>query len=98
MTASGILAAVDHPSAALLVYALHLAWSGGTAANVATLPRAWLHHAQLCDAASSGADPDDPEAVLKEAVHRWLRIGIGRVARGFSCDEADAVRYTDHAR
>lgn len=40
--ASAILRAVNHPSAALLIDSLHLTRSGGTAADVAAVPRAWL--------------------------------------------------------
>jgi sugar phosphate isomerase/epimerase len=75
--ASAILAAVDHPSAALLVDALHLARSGGTAQDVAALPRHWLSYAQLCDAPAPGADPGDADAILEEAVHGRLQTGEG---------------------
>lgn len=75
--ASAILRDVDHPAAALLIDALHLARSGGSAADVAALPRAWLSYAQLCDAPIPGADPADPAAILEEAVFGRLQTGAG---------------------
>lgn len=77
--ASAILRAVDHPAAALLVDALHLTRSGGSAADVAGLPRAWLSYAQLCDAPMPGADPGDAAAILDEAVFGRLQPGAGEL-------------------
>ncbi|NDY91251.1 sugar phosphate isomerase/epimerase family protein [Ideonella livida] len=48
-TAARIVAAVAQPNAGLLVDALHFARSASTLAEVAALPRAWLHYAQVCD-------------------------------------------------
>ncbi|MDB5713367.1 MAG: xylose isomerase-like barrel family protein, partial [Sphingomonadales bacterium] len=75
--ASAILRAVDHPSAALLIDALHLTRSGGSASDIARIPRSWLSYAQLCDAPMPGADPSDPEAILDEAVFGRLQTGAG---------------------
>lgn len=75
--ASRIVAAADHPNAALLVDALHLYRSGGTAANVRALPREWLSYAQICDAPGNGPSRDDAEAILEEAVYGRLQVGEG---------------------
>jgi sugar phosphate isomerase/epimerase len=75
--ANAILDAIDHPSAALLVDALHLTRSGGTPADVATMPRHRLAYAQICDAPQPGADPSDPQAILDEAVYGRMQAGDG---------------------
>jgi sugar phosphate isomerase/epimerase len=63
--ASIILREADHPSAALLIDALHLTRSGGNAAGVAQVPREWLSYAQLCDA--------HPPAPIPRMTRRFLR-------------------------
>ena len=75
--ATHILRAIDHPSAALLVDALHLYRSGGQASDVAALPREWFAYAQLCDAPAIGPRPDDAEGILQEAVYGRLQTGAG---------------------
>lgn len=75
--ASAILRAVDHPAAALLIDPLHLERSGGTAADVALLPRNWLPYAQFCDAGPLTFDTSDRGAIIAEAVDRRLQVGEG---------------------
>ena len=75
--ASTILRAVDHPAAAMLVDPLHLARSGGTPADVAMVPRAWLAYAQFCDAGPLTFDTADVTAIIEEAIDRRLHVGEG---------------------
>lgn len=75
--ASRIVAAAEHPNAAILVDTLHLYRSGATAADVRALPRDWLAYAQICDAPRDGPAPDDAEAILEEAVYGRLQAGEG---------------------
>ena len=75
--ASRILQSVNHPAAAMLIDPLHLARSGGTPADVAAIPRAWLPYAQFCDAGPLGYDLADPKAVIAEAVDGRLHVGEG---------------------
>lgn len=75
--ASAILREIDHPAMGLLVDALHWRRSGGTIADVAALPAAWLSYVQLCDAPDPGADPTDPEAILAEAIDGRVAMGRG---------------------
>lgn len=86
--ASAILQAVDHPAAAMLIDPLHLARSGGTPADVAGLPRAWLPYAQFCDAGPLGFDVTDREAIIEEAVDLRLQVGEGVLPLG---DLTDAM-------
>lgn len=75
--ASAILRSIDHPSSRLLVDSPHLDRSGGAAAEVAALPRAWLTYAQLCDAGPDRPAPDDAAAIIDEAVYHRLLCGEG---------------------
>ena len=77
--ASAILRAVDHPAAAILIDPLHLERSGGTPADVAALPRAWLPYAQFCDAGPLTFDPADRDAIIEEAVDRRLQVSEGEL-------------------
>ena len=75
--ALAVIAATDHPLAALLIDPLHLARSGGTPADVAAVPRALLPYAQFCDAAATGPTADDPAAIIREALDERLQTGAG---------------------
>ena len=75
--ASAILRAMDSPMAGLLIDPLHWTRSGGTIADVAAIPPAWLSYAQLCDAPMPGADPADPQAILIEAIDGRVALGAG---------------------
>lgn len=75
--ASAILRQIDHPAMALLIDALHWQRSGGTLPDIATVPPSWLSYAQLCDAPDPGADPNDPAAILTEAIDGRVAMGAG---------------------
>ena len=75
--ANAILLAIDAPNMGLLIDALHWARSGGTLADVAAVPVEWLGYAQLCDAQMPGADPDDTDAILSEAIDGRVALGRG---------------------
>ena len=75
--ASSILRAVGDPAMAMLIDPLHLARSGGTPADVAALPPAWLPYAQFCDAEPLTFDTSDRAAIIAEAVDRRRHIGDG---------------------
>lgn len=75
--ASSVLRHVDRPNAALLVDALHLDRSGGTAADVAQLPQGWLSYTQLCDAPATRPASDDAAAIIEEAVFGRMQLGTG---------------------
>jgi hypothetical protein len=46
--------AAGRPNGGVLVDAIHFARLGSTLAQVAALPREWLHYAHICDAAAMG--------------------------------------------
>ena len=75
--ASAVLRRIDHPAMALLIDALHWRRSGGTLADIAAVPPIWLSYVQLCDAPDPGADPDDPAAILAEAIGGRMAMGEG---------------------
>ncbi len=53
--ARSVLEAVEGEAKALLVDTLHWARSGGTAADLAAIPREWLSYCQPCDAPADAA-------------------------------------------
>lgn len=61
----------------ILVDALHLTRSGGTAEQVAALPSERISYVQLCDAPMTGADPKDDDAILCEALDGRIPLGTG---------------------
>ena len=68
--ALAVLDAVDRPNGHVLVDALHLARTGGTAVDVAAVDPARLAYAQLCQA------PADPPAdLVREALDARLVLG-----------------------
>jgi len=75
--ASAVLNAVDHPLAALLIDPIHVDRSGGTPAEIAAAPRAWLPYAQFCDASADRPDPADFNAVITDAIDLRLQCGDG---------------------
>lgn len=62
---------------AILIDALHLTRSGGTAEQVAALPPERISYVQLCDAPMPGAQPDDDDAILLEAIDGRMPLGTG---------------------
>jgi len=75
--ASAIADALGDSNLAILVDALHLIRSGGSADSVAALPQKRISYAQLCDAPTPGADPADPQAILAEAIDGRIPLGQG---------------------
>lgn len=75
--ACAILDQVAHPLRALLIDPIHLDRSGGSAAEVAGVPRALLPYAQFCDASAIRPDVDDFDAVITDAVDLRLQCGEG---------------------
>ena len=62
----------------VLVDALHLHRTGGTAAEVAMMPSGSLAYLQLCDV-GPGPAPDGPAALAAEARHHRLMPGDGAI-------------------
>jgi sugar phosphate isomerase/epimerase len=75
--ASTLLREISHPAMGLLIDSLHWQRSGGTLADIAAVPRAWLSYVQLCDAPLHGASPDDPHAIIAEAIDGRMAMGAG---------------------
>jgi sugar phosphate isomerase/epimerase len=75
--ACSLLGEIDSPAAALLVDSLHWQRSGGTLADIDRVPKLWWSYAQLCDAPTPGADPNDSEAILIEAIDGRMPMGEG---------------------
>ena len=69
--------AVGHPLRALLIDPIHVDRSGGTAAEIAAVPRALLPYAQFCDAPAERPDPADFAAVITDAVDLRRQCGAG---------------------
>lgn len=78
--AATILRRVDHPSAAMLVDALHLYRSGGDPSQLADIPTEWLTYFQLCDAARTGPAISDRAGIREEALDRRVCPGEGELA------------------
>ncbi len=77
--ALSVLDAVAHPARALLIDPIHVDRSGGTAADIAAVPRALLPYAQFCDAPANRPDPDDFDAVILDAIDLRMQLGEGRL-------------------
>jgi len=75
--ARAVLEAVEGEAKALLVDTLHWARSGGTAAELAALPPAWLSYCQPCDAPAEPPDLRDFDAIIDDAVNRRMPLGEG---------------------
>ncbi len=75
--AMAVLDAVAHPLRALLIDPIHVDRSGGTAAEIAAVPRALLPYAQFCDAPAERPDPADFAAVIADAIDLRRQCGDG---------------------
>jgi sugar phosphate isomerase/epimerase len=77
--AVAIVEAADHPAGAILIDPLHLERTGGTADDVAKLPREWLPYAQFCDAPmrGPGAGRNNVEEIIREALDDRVQCGDG---------------------
>ncbi len=77
--AASLLNELNSPAAGLLIDSLHWHRSGGTLTDIDALPRDWLGYVQLCDAPVPGANPEDPDAILEEAIDGRLQMGEGNL-------------------
>lgn len=78
--ALAVLDAVNRPNGHVLIDHLHLARTGGTVADVASVDPARLSYVQLCDAPT--AAPPDMGALVTEALDLRLNIGDGELPVG----------------
>ena len=72
-----VLERTGRPAAGLLIDPLHLARTGGHPRDLAGVPALRLPYAQFCDAPAVGADVNDVQAIIEEAVDRRLLPGEG---------------------
>ena len=75
--AARIVRGASRPNGGVLVDAIHFARSGSTHAEVAALPREWLHYAQVCDAAVPA--PTTVEGLIHDARCARLLPGEGGI-------------------
>lgn len=75
--ARAVLDAVEGEAKALLVDTLHWARSGGTAEELAAIPRQWLSYCQPCDAPAQGPDTSNFDAIIDDAINRRMPLGQG---------------------
>lgn len=72
-----IVAQADGPARSVLVDALHVARSSTTFADLAAIPREWLHYAQMCD--GSVPAPTDDAELIRHAREERLVPGTGGI-------------------
>lgn len=75
--ALAILDWVDHPLRALLIDPIHVDRSGSAIADMAAIDPALLPYAQFCDAPAQRPDPDDFDAVIRDAIDLRDQCGEG---------------------
>ncbi|MGY6638162.1 MAG: sugar phosphate isomerase/epimerase family protein [Erythrobacter sp.] len=75
--ARAILESVEGEAKALLVDTLHWARSGGTAEDLAAIPREWLSYCQPCDAPADAPDLSNFDAIIDDAINRRMPLGQG---------------------
>ena len=75
--ARAILESVEGEAKALLVDTLHWARSGGTAEDLAAIPREWLSYCQPCDATADAPDLSNFDAIIDDAINRRMPLGQG---------------------
>lgn len=75
--ARAILESVEGEAKALLVDTLHWARSGGTAEDLAAIPREWLSYCQPCDAPADAPDLSNFDAIIDDAINRRMPLGEG---------------------
>ena len=76
-TAKRIVTAAARPNGGILVDALHFARSGSTLDQLDSVPREWLHYAQICDGAVPG--PSTHEGMIFDARCERLLPGEGGI-------------------
>ncbi|MGW5149155.1 sugar phosphate isomerase/epimerase family protein [Rhodococcus koreensis] len=72
-----IVSQADGPARSVLVDALHVGRSSTTAADLAAIPREWLHYAQMCDGAVPA--PTDDAELIRQAREERLVPGAGGI-------------------
>jgi hypothetical protein len=75
-----VLEGVEGDAKALLIDTLHWSRSGGTADDLAAVPREWLSYCQPCDAPASGPDLSNFDAIIDDAINRRMPMGLGGLA------------------
>lgn len=80
--ARAVLEAVEGEAKGLLVDTLHWSRSGGTAQDLAAIPREWLSYCQPCDAPADGPDLTNFDAIIDDAINRRMPLGHGGLALG----------------
>lgn len=75
--ARAILESVEGEAKALLVDTLHWTRSGGTAEDLAAIPREWLSYCQPCDAPADAPDLSNFDAIIDDAINRRMPLGQG---------------------
>lgn len=84
--ARSILENVEGEAKALLVDTLHWARSGGTAEDLAAIPREWLSYCQPCDAPADPPDLTNFDAIIDDAINRRMALGHGGLPLGAMVD------------
>ncbi|WP_341645496.1 sugar phosphate isomerase/epimerase family protein [Thauera sp. SDU_THAU2] len=72
-----VVSAVRADNAGVLIDALHLDRSGGSATDIARVQREWLHYAQICDGPAER--PTTPEGLIHAARCERLLPGEGAI-------------------
>lgn len=75
-TALRVVAGADQPNGGVLVDGLHFGRSASTVADIAAIPRQWLHYAQICDGPAGTAPV---EALIHTARCERLLPGEGGI-------------------
>jgi sugar phosphate isomerase/epimerase len=75
--ALGVVEAANQPEARVLVDTIHVDRSGGTAADIASVPAALITHAQICD--GYGPRPTDFETMIFQARNERRFPGEGNL-------------------
>ena len=88
--ARAVLEQVEGDTKAMLVDTLHWSRSGGTAEDLAAIPREWLSYCQPCDAPAEAPDLTDFNAIIDDAINRRLALGAGGLAIGAMLDALPA--------
>jgi len=88
--ACSILDSIEGEAKALLVDTLHWARSGGTAAELAAIPPAWLSYCQPCDAPGDPPDLTNLDAIIDDAINRRMPLGQGGLPLGAMVDALPA--------
>lgn len=88
--ARAVLEQVEGAAKAMLVDTLHWSRSGGTAEDLAAIPREWLSYCQPCDAPAGPPDLADFNAIIDDAINRRVALGAGGLAVGAMLDTLPA--------